>query len=106
MKLTALVAGLAASEAALVPPPTLRTPVPPVVARASNLEMVGSKEVFSQIYEKSPASAKTLQSIAPPLAKGAMAGVVAASAAVGFVLTPSRRIAVNAVGGAITGLGG
>ena len=30
-----------------------------------------------------------------------MAGLVAVTGAVGFVLTPSRRIAVNAVGGAI-----
>jgi len=35
-----------------------------------------------------------------------MASVVAASVAVGYALMPSRYIAVNAVGGAVTGIGG
>ena len=43
-----------------------------------------------------------MQALPTPVAKGAMAGLVGVTAAAGFILTPSRRIAVNAVGGALT----
>jgi len=65
--------------------------------------MVAAKDVFGQYYEASPPATKTMKMMPPPLAKGAMAGLVAVTGAAGFVLTPSRRIPVNLIGGALTG---
>ena len=61
------------------------------------------QEVFGQLYERSPPVQKSLQSIPPPVAKAAPMGLVGIAAATGFFLTPSRRLAVNAVGGALSG---
>ncbi len=75
----------------------------PVCARATEVSMVTAKEVFGQYYERSTPVQKSLQTVPPAVAKGGMASVVAAAAATGFVLTPSRRLAVNIAGGAISG---
>ena len=65
--------------------------------------MVTAKEVFGQYYERSPPVQKSMQSVPPPVAKGGMAAVVGAAAAVGYALMPSRHIPVNLVGAALTG---
>jgi len=69
--------------------------------RAGAARMVSAKEVFGQYFEASPPVQKSLQTLPPPVAKGAMAGLVAITGVAGFALTPSRRIAVNTVGGAL-----
>ena len=73
----------------------------PVCRRAEAAQMVTAQEVFGQYFEASPAVQKSMKTMPPPVAKGAMAGLVAVTGAAGFLLTPSRRIAVNTVGGAL-----
>jgi len=68
--------------------------------------MVAAKEVFGQFYEASPPMQKSMQTLPPPVTKGAMAGLVAVTGAAGFLLTPSRKLAVNLVGGGLTAFGG
>jgi hypothetical protein len=68
--------------------------------------MVAAKEVFGQFYEASPPVQKSMQTLPTPVAKTAMAGLVAVTGAAGFMLTPSRKVAVNIVGGGLTALGG
>uniref|UniRef100_A0A7S0J369 Uncharacterized protein n=1 Tax=Calcidiscus leptoporus TaxID=127549 RepID=A0A7S0J369_9EUKA len=67
------------------------------------LTMVAAKEVYSLYVESATPVKKALEGTAAPVATGAMAGVVVAAAAAGYVLTPSSKIAVNAIGGAISG---
>jgi len=76
--------------------------LPVAAVRSSPPAMVAAKEVFGQLYEASPPVQKSLQTLPPPVAKTAMAGVVLVTGAAGFALTPSRRLAVNGVGGIIT----
>lgn len=63
--------------------------------------MVTAQEVFGQLYEASPPVQKSMQTVPPIAAKGAMMLPVAVAGAAGFLLTPSRRLAVNTVGGAV-----
>ena len=72
------------------------------ITRAAGPRMVAAKDVFGQYYEAAPTAQKTMSSLPPPVAKLAMGGLVAATGAVGFVLTPSRKIVVEAVGGGLT----
>ena len=68
--------------------------------------MVAAKDVFAAYAEAPPPLQKTLKDLAPPVAKAPVGAVVGAAAAVGYVLTPSSRLAVNAVGGVLTGTAG
>ena len=100
-----LVAPAAALMPTAAPSPQLSwaqaSPALPVCRRATSAHMVSAQEVFGQYFEASPPVQKSLQTLPPPVAKSAMAGLVAVTGAAGFLLTPSRRIAVNTVGGAL-----
>jgi len=67
------------------------------------LRMVAAKDVYDSYCEQAPPLQRSLQSMTPTVAGSALNGVVAAAAAVGYVAMPSSKIAVNAVGGALTG---
>lgn len=104
-----MLGSVAAFETSWLPAAVSRTYVrmPQQAARSPQaLAMVAAKEVFGQFYEASTPVQKSMQTLPPPVAKGAMAGLVAVTGAAGFVLTPSRKLAVNAVGGALTAFGG
>jgi len=87
---------------AMPPPGTAAMTAHGMCPRVVAPSMVTAKEVFGQYYEASPPVQKKMQTLPPPIAKGAMAGLVAIGGAAGFALTPSRRIPVNAVGGLVT----
>lgn len=87
--------------------PSFGTPLRAQCPRAAaNVAMVSSQEVFGQLYEASPPVQKTMSGLPTPVAKGAGAALLAVTGAAGFVLTPSRRLAVNAVGGGLAALAG
>ena len=67
------------------------------------VHMVASKDVYESYAEQAPALQRSLKSMTPAVASSTLNGVVAAAAAVGYIATPSSRIAVNAIGGAFTG---
>ena len=90
---------VATASAAYVQPFMAQQRNPVCARRATNAQMVSAQEVFGQYYEGSPPVQKSLQTLPPPVAKGAMAGLVAVTGVGGFLLTPSRRIPVNVVGG-------
>ena len=97
-----LIASLGLSAGAYLP--TTSTPgATSPTRRAATAQMVTTKEVFSSYLDGVPSVQKTMTTVPTPVANGALASVVAATAAVGFVLTPSSRIVVNGVGGAIGG---
>ena len=90
---------LIAPTAGFQPAPAFATPLHASRSNVADIAMVSSQEVFGQLYEASPPAQKTLQSLPPPVTKGAGAALLAVTGAAGFLLTPSRRIAVNVVGG-------
>ena len=96
---------VAASASAAFAPQTVQRPSRAAVCRAPPVfaQMVSAPEVYTAYYESLPSMQKNLEKTPAPVATGAMAGVVGAAGALGYLLTPSRRIAVNVVGGAITG---
>jgi hypothetical protein len=81
--------------------PSFATPLH-MTGQSPNIAMVSTKEVFGQLYEASPPVQKTMSGLPTPVAKGAGAALMAATGAAGFLLTPSRRLAVSAVGGGLT----
>jgi hypothetical protein len=72
-------------------------------AAAMAVRMVAAPEVYDAYVQSQPMVRQKIKDVGPSATKGGLAGIVAAAAAVGYVLTPSSRIAVNAIGGAATG---
>ncbi len=68
--------------------------------------MLDASKVFDDYCDKAPPAHLTIEKAGPAATQGAMSAVVAVAGAVGFIATPSRRIPVNAIGGALSsGLG-
>ena len=65
--------------------------------------MVTSEEVFSSYLEDIPPMHKTMTTVPNAITHWALAAVVGATAAAGYVLTPSSKFVVNAMGGALGG---
>ena len=97
-----LLSTTALAAAAFVAPAGSPRLAPPAASRAC-AAMVAAPEVFSSYVANADPLQKGLQKVPPPVSSGALTGVVAATAAVGYVLTPSTRLVVNALGGSITG---
>jgi len=93
------------ASAAFAPPASLtaRSAVTSVSPAAAGLRMVAAQEVYGEYVSLQPMVRQKIKDVGPVVAQGGLAGVVAAAAAVGYLLTPSSRIAVNAIGGAATG---
>lgn len=93
------------ASALLLHPTLPSSPIAPLRLPSSSstpaIEMVASKEIFSAYLEQSPSMQKTLTKVPPPMVDGGAAAAIAATAAAGFALTPSSRLAVNVVGGAL-----
>ena len=106
MVLAFAAASLLSVDTAAFASPGARLPVVARARAAPPISMVAAKDVFAAYAEASPPLQKTLKDLAPPVAKGSVGAVVGAAAAVGYVLTPSSRLAVNAVGGVLTGTAG
>ena len=77
--------------------------LPTCPRRAVSPVMVNAQEVFGQYFEASPPVQKSLQTLPPPVAKALSIAPIAVTGAAGFILTPSRRIPVSALGGALAG---
>ncbi|EOD11727.1 hypothetical protein EMIHUDRAFT_459736 [Emiliania huxleyi CCMP1516] len=76
-----------------------------VASAASPLapRMVAAQDVYEAYLQQETPVRQKIKDLGPAAAKGGSTALVAAAAAVGYVLMPSSRIAVNAVGAAATG---
>jgi len=95
----------AVSAAALVGTssgPTLRG-APVCATRQLEPQMVAAKEVYKEFLLSAPPVQKSMKSLTPMAASGVKNGVVAAAGIAGYLLTPSSKVAVNAVGGVLSG---
>lgn len=84
---------------ALAPLLALLPLVPHAPPRVYAPHMAAATEVYSTYVSSQPIVRQKIKDVGPSAAQGGLAGLVAAAAAVGYVVTPSSRLVVNAIGG-------